>query len=154
MWCLFFREKIDVLKLRLILFFIWLMYEIITVIKIVLFTCDFFLLTHSSNCPHKFCLVVYHIPEGFKPTLSSHGNSKSGKPFYPTWPSTLTNVKKECGTQGPKATVEHLSSIAGGVLGASAQGELPRDEKQVTNMKKRKKIADKSGGDALVQSSE
>ena len=97
---------------------------------------------------------MYHIPEGFIPTLSSHGNSKSGKPFYPTWPSTLTNVKKECGTQGPKATVEHLSSIAGGVLGASAQGELPRDEKQVTNMKKRKKIADKSGGDALVQSSE
>lgn len=91
---------------------------------------------------------MYHFPSGFIPTLSSHGNSKDKKPFYPTWPSTLNKIKKECALQGPKATVEHLSSIAGGVLGASAPGELPRDEKQVINMKKRKEIAEKSGGDA------
>ena len=79
-------------------------------------------LTDSSNRPHKFRLVVYHTPDGF---LSSHGNSKSNMPFYPTRPSTLTKVKKECTTQGPKATVEHLSSIPGGFLGTSAPGELP-----------------------------
>ena len=33
-------------------------------------------------------------------------------------------------------------------MGASAPGELPRDEKQVINTKKRKEIAEKSGGDA------
>ena len=36
-----------------------------------------------------------------------------------------------------KATVECLSFAAGGVIGASAPGQLPRDEKQVTNLRKR-----------------
>ena len=43
----------------------------------------------ASNCPHHLCLVVYHFPAGFTPTLASHGNAKEKKPYYPTWPSTL-----------------------------------------------------------------
>ena len=79
-------------------------------------------------------------PAGFTPTLASHENAKEKKPYYPTWPSTLEKMKKECLKHGPKATVECLSSVAGGVIGASAPGQLPRNEKQVTNMRKREKL--------------
>jgi len=48
--------------------------------------------------------------------------------------------------QGLKATVEHLSTVSGGVVGASAPGQLPRDEKQVTNMRKREKLRGRCGG--------
>ena len=30
----------------------------------------------ASNRPHHFCLVVYHFPAGFTPTLASHRNAK------------------------------------------------------------------------------
>ena len=40
---------------------------------------------------------------------------------------------KLCGTQGPKGVVASLSAAAGGVLAASAPGQLPRGEKQVIN---------------------
>ena len=39
-----------------------------------------------------------------------------------------------------KETVEHLSSAVGGVLSASAPGELPRNEKQVTNLRQQAKL--------------
>ena len=83
---------------------------------------------------------MYHFPAGFTPTLASHGNAKEKKPYYPTWPSTLDKIKSECLKQGPKATVECLSFAAGGVIGASAPGQLPRDKKQVTNLRKREKL--------------
>ena len=47
----------------------------------------------ASNCPHHLCLVVYHSPAGFTPTLVSHGNAKEKKPYYPIWPSTLEKIK-------------------------------------------------------------
>ena len=65
---------------------------------------------------------------------------KEKKPYYPTWPSTLDKIKSECLKQGPKATVKCLSFAAGGVIGISAPGQLPRDEKQVTNLRKQEKL--------------
>lgn len=62
------------------------------------------------------------------------------KPYYPTWSSTLEKMKKKFLKHGPKATVECLSSVARGVIGASAPGQFPRNEKQVTNMRKREKL--------------
>lgn len=83
---------------------------------------------------------MYHFPPAFIPKLASHGNAKDKKLFYPTWPSTMDRIKEECIEHGPKATVEHLSTEVGGVTGASAPGELPRNEKQVTNLKKQVKL--------------
>lgn len=51
----------------------------------------------------------------------------------------MDRIKGDCAERCPKATVELLSSQVGGITGASAPGELPRDEKQVTNMKRREK---------------
>ena len=73
------------------------------------------------------------MPPGFVPTIKTHGNSKKSIPFHPTWSSTKQQIKVECGTQGPKGVVASLSAAAGGVLAASAPGQLPRGEKQVIN---------------------
>ena len=98
-----------------------------------------FLFIDAENRPHHLCLLEYHIPHGFIPKLASHGNAKENKPFHPTWPSTMGRIKAKCVEHGPKATVEHLSIEVGGLTGASAPGELPRNEKQVTNVRKEAK---------------
>ena len=40
-----------------------------------------------------------------------------------------------CATEGPKIVVVSLSAEVGGVMEATAPGQLPQDEKQITNYK-------------------
>ena len=90
----------------------------------------------ASNNPHYLCLVVYHLPKGFVPTVKCHGNSKTGIPFHPTWSSTKLKIKDKCTTsEGPKHIVSSVSNASGGIVKASAPGQLPRDEKQISNFK-------------------
>jgi len=91
--------------------------------------------------PHHLCMAVYHIPPGFIPIISSHGNSKTpGKPFHPTWPSTKESIKEESKGRGLKETVSVVSSRAGGTIGARTPGELPRNEQQVYYLTHQAKI--------------
>ena len=77
----------------------------------------------AKGNPHHLCLLTYYIPAGLKPyvVLLAHGNSKTCKPFHPTWPSTMELIKKEgtnrCGT-GPKEVVARVSGKVGGVMEA------------------------------------
>ena len=77
------------------------------------------------------------MPSNFIPRISSHGNSKSLKPFHPTLPSTVEQIKHESISIGPKETVSVVSSKVGGVLDASCPGALPRNEQQVIDYKRR-----------------
>jgi hypothetical protein len=95
-----------------------------------------FIFADSKGNPHHLCMLTYYIPPGFKPYALPHGNSKSCKPFHPTWPSTLELVKKEGSCTGPKEVVARVSERVGGVMGASAPGQLPRGEMQVSNAKR------------------
>ena len=52
--------------------------------------------------------------------------------------------------KGPRATLESISREIGGVLGATASGELPRDEKQVSNTKRRSKFVDSTTSDTVA----
>ena len=80
---------------------------------------------------------MYRIPPGFTPSVKVHGNSKAATPFYPTWPSTKERIKQECLEKGPESTLSTISYEAGGIVGASAPGLLPRNEKQVSNFKRK-----------------
>ena len=104
----------------------------------------------SSQCPHHLCLVVYRFPPSFVPKISSHGNLKEKRPFYPTWPSTRDLSKSHCINEGPKETIEHVSSQVGGVAQALGPGQLPRSEKQVTNMRRSEKFKGRNEGDAAA----
>ena len=81
---------------------------------------------------------MYHIPDNFTPTALPHGNSKSSRPFIPTWSSTL--IKHEAKSAGPKDVVSSVSAKVGEVVGARAPGELPRGERQVINAKRALKL--------------
>lgn len=94
----------------------------------------------ASNNPHHLCLVTYRTNADFTPVLSAHGNAKQYKPFHPTWPSTLDSIKEQSLNNGPKATVEQVSIEVGGMMGASGSGQLPRNEMQVQNQRRKAKI--------------
>ena len=64
--------------------------------------------------------TIYHLLS-FIQIVKSHGNSKSGVPFHPTWSSTK-EIRDKCATEGPKSVVASLSASIGGVLQASALG--------------------------------
>lgn len=96
--------------------------------------------TDPFNQPHHLCLVVYYIPEDFKPPLLPHGNSRQETPFFPTLPSTIAVMKKQCASgSGPKDTVGTVSAMVGGVVSARDACELPRNEQQVSDLKQRQK---------------
>ena len=56
----------------------------------------------------------------------TYGNSKHGKAFFPTLPSS---------GKGPKEVVSKVSSAVGGVRNALDACELPRNEQQVSFVK-------------------
>ena len=85
-------------------------------------------------------MVVYYVPDGFTPTIQPHGNSKRGKAFFPTLPSTLSAIKEECVRgKGPKEVVSRVSSAVGGIKNALDSCELPRNEQQVSYVKRQLK---------------
>ena len=98
-----------------------------------------FHLADAQKQPHKYCMVVYYLPNNFVPKIVPHGNSKTSKPFYPTLPSTMSALKAECETSGPKIVVGKISARVGGIVAASDSCELPRGEQQVSDLKRRKK---------------
>ena len=108
---------------------IFQLYETIWLIK-------YFIFLDSEGVTHDLCLLVYHIPKDFVPTVLPLGNSKTNKPFFPTWPSTMKMIKTEMAHNGPKEVVAAVSENVGGVLYANAPGELPRGERQVINARK------------------
>jgi hypothetical protein len=59
----------------------------------------------------------------------------------------MSKIKEECIRSGPKQVIEKISMQAGGVLGASDPGKLPRNEKQVQNS--RRKVSNVSSEDHL-----
>ena len=88
------------------------------------------------------------MPDGFTPVVSSHGNSKSGKPFFPTLPSTVNKIKRGSDAGGPKEVLSSVSKDVGGVLDASYPGALPRNEQQVSYYKHHSDGAKSSSDDA------
>ena len=53
-------------------------------------------------------------------------------------------IKEECGSSGPKNVLAKISMKVGGVLSASDACELPRDEQQVSQVKRRLKYKSRS----------
>ena len=80
--------------------------------------------------------MIYYIPLGFEPKVQPHGNSKAEKPFYPTLPSTMKALARY-GPGGPKQVISDVSVSIGGVRSAYDACSLPRNEQQVTNLRRR-----------------
>ena len=70
-----------------------------------------------------------------------HGNSHPCQPYHKTVPSTLQQlkdaVKKE--NKPAKAILHSVVSKRGGLVGACSAGDLPRDQKQIYNIRQSEK---------------
>lgn len=69
--------------------------------------------------------------------VKPHGNSKEKRPFVRTAPSTIQKLKSKIKVETPKQAVFSVSAERGGVLNTAAVGDLPRNRKQVYNIKRR-----------------
>ena len=67
----------------------------------------------------------------------SHGNARGSYPYVRTMPSTLENLANVATELTPKPTVHVVSSQAGGVTGATSAGSLPRNERQVKDIRRK-----------------
>ena len=102
----------------------------------------------SSGDQLNHAFVQYSFSGKPHPILQKpHGNSKSSKPFVRTTPSTLQKLK-ECRktNQPPKLAVSKVTKEKGGIVNANAIGDIPRNRRQVYNIKP--PVADDS--DALL----
>lgn len=58
--------------------------------------------------------------------------------------STKQQIKEECLVRGPDRTVSSISAEAGGIIGASAPGKLPRNVKQISKFKRKRTFQSRS----------
>ena len=67
--------------------------------------------------------------------MRPHGNSKGKEPFCRTKPSTIKLLKESVQTKAPRKALREVENLVGGVVTAHSASDLPRDRKQVDNLK-------------------
>jgi len=67
--------------------------------------------------------------------VRAHGNSKGKHPFRRTKPSTIRLLKQSAQTKVPRKALREIENVKGGVMGAKSGCDLPRNYKQVINLK-------------------
>lgn len=93
-------------------------------------------LSDSNGQQRKLAFVQYSFDRQEHPVdLKPHGNSKKEKPFTRTKPSTLSLLKESVKTKPPRKALRDVKNVLGGVMGAKLACDLPRDRKQVKNLK-------------------
>ena len=68
-----------------------------------------------------------------------HGNSKKSQSYIRVMPSTIEKLTDASKKLTPRPAVHAVSSQAGGVLGASSAGSLPRNDRQVKDIRRKMK---------------
>lgn len=66
--------------------------------------------------------------------LKPHGNSKGKKPFNRTKPSVI-KLLKASSSKAPRKILREVENKQGGVMGAMSGCDLPRNKKQIKNIK-------------------
>lgn len=74
-------------------------------------------------------------------TIKPNGNSKkSEKSHYRSKPSTMSRIKEKAqGRKGPSQVCDEVFEEAGGIMGFTSHGGLPRNRQQVSDIKRSKK---------------
>ena len=81
-------------------------------------------------------IVQYHFTGNEHEILvRPHGNSKRSEPYVRTMPSTLNKLTEVASEKTPKPALHAVSSQSGGVISALSAGSLPRNERQVKNIR-------------------
>ena len=67
--------------------------------------------------------------------IRPHGNLKGNKPFSRSKSSTISMLKESDKTKQPLKALREVENIRGGIMNAKSGCDLPRDRKQVHNLK-------------------
>ena len=82
--------------------------------------------------------------------LKPHGNSKENKPFRRTKPSTLRKCEASVRMKAPKKALREVEELQGGVVGANSTCDLPRNRKQMKNLKRSQQSSSTNNGHSDV----
>ena len=82
--------------------------------------------------------------------ITSHGNAKVSKPYKRTQKSTMENIKTNAGLSKLRVLFDELTEKHGGIHSCKSIGALPRDRKQVENVRARLSSPWSSNGDPLL----
>lgn len=86
------------------------------------------------------CIVQYHFTgEEHEVLVRPYGNSKRSEAYIRTMPSTFNELTEIASKKTPKPAVHFVSSQRGGVVGTSSAGSLPRNERQVKDIRRKYK---------------
>ena len=93
----------------------------------------------TDDTPAKYAMVQYKV-DGEGNGLSvhqefqkSHGNSKTGEPYIPTFKSVLQNIKDQAPSKRPKQIINNIIKDAGGMFEMESVSSVPRNRRQVYN---------------------
>ena len=92
--------------------------------------------TSGNGDYHCYCLIQYRFDnEEHKLPAMPHGNSKYSRPYRCTQFSTRAAIKRSASSSQPSEVVARLRAEKGGFLMSESSSELPRNSKQVSNLR-------------------
>ena len=101
---------------------------------------DFFLYMDFKKL-HPVCILQYTYPKDPDIKGLLHKNSSKGSTFNRSKKNVLSKIKGQInGAIGPTKVYNKVIMECGGILNASSCGSLPRNRKQVANVKSNMKI--------------
>ena len=109
----------------------------------------FALFTDYHGSLQQFAFVQYGFDRSEHPvSINPHGNSKkSAKGFSRTKPSTIKMIKKSVDEgRRPMKILRAIENDQGGVMQAHSSCDLPRDRRQVYNIKQASKVKEENSG--------
>ena len=103
--------------------------------------CFLAFLDHSGQL-QPLTFVQYRFDRAEHPIeITKHGNSLKNKgPFKRTKASTIAMLKKGLDKHQPVKVLQEVENLKGGVVGASSSCDLPRDRRQLYNLKHSTKL--------------
>lgn len=102
-------------------------------IAFIAFTADF------KEKPFHLCILQYSsLAEVSNVGMRPHKNAKdgSGLPYVRTKKSVLVQIENEAKASKPMHVFDKVYKDCGGVVGAESCGSIPRNKKQVSNVKR------------------
>eukprot|EP00112_Aurelia_sp_Birch-Aquarium-sp1_P008983 Seg2006.2 transcript_id=Seg2006.2/GoldUCD/mRNA.D3Y31 product="hypothetical protein" protein_id=Seg2006.2/GoldUCD/D3Y31 len=93
----------------------------------------------KDETPAKYAMVQYKLDgesngqSAQQAFQKSHGNSKTGEPYIPTFKSVLRNIKEQAPSTRPKQIINRIIKDAGGVFEMESASSVPRNRRQVYN---------------------
>ena len=121
----------------------------LTLVPAVMFTWDMIIFTDNCGARQQLALVHYGFDVKEHPiSINPHGNSKkSTKGFCRTKPSTLKMIRESAtGSKRPVVILREIENEHGGVMGAHSSCDLPRNRRQIYNMKQNATLVKEKSG--------